>query len=81
MALKRKFESKRDEIVGGWRKPLNGELHNLFPSLHVSRMRWTWHVAYIVENRNVKEINHLEHLDVDRRLMFKPISKKLLGSN
>jgi hypothetical protein len=60
-------------ILGGWRKPLDGELHNLFSSQDVismtkcKGMRYTWHVAYIVENRNVyeilvgkvKEINHL----------------------
>jgi hypothetical protein len=33
--LKRIFGPKRDEIVGGWRKLKNEELHNLYSSARV----------------------------------------------
>jgi hypothetical protein len=56
--LKRIFGPKRDEVTGGWRKLHNKELHNLYylPSIIRSiksrRMRWTGHVARVVENMN-----------------------------
>jgi hypothetical protein len=34
-ALRRIFELKRDEMEGGWRKLLNGELHKLCSSPHI----------------------------------------------
>jgi hypothetical protein len=49
---------KSDEVVGGWRKLQNEELHNLYSSLSIirmtksRRMRWAGHVARIVEKRN-----------------------------
>jgi hypothetical protein len=49
--LRRIFGLKRDEVKGDWRKLLNEELHNLYPSWSISRMiksrrkRWTGHVA------------------------------------
>jgi hypothetical protein len=49
--LRRIFGPKKDEIVGGWRKLHNEELHNLYslPDITImikSRsMRWTGHVA------------------------------------
>jgi hypothetical protein len=30
--LRRIFETRRDEIMGDWRKLQSGELHNLYPS-------------------------------------------------
>jgi hypothetical protein len=36
--LRRIFEPKRDEIIGGWRKLLNKELRNLYSSSNVIRM-------------------------------------------
>jgi hypothetical protein len=35
--LRRIFGSKRDEIIGSWRKLHNEELHNLYPSPDVKR--------------------------------------------
>jgi hypothetical protein len=35
--LRRIFGSKRDEIIGGWRKLLNEELHNLYSSPNIMR--------------------------------------------
>jgi hypothetical protein len=49
--LRRIFEPKRDGVIGGWRKLLNEELHNLCSSPSIiriiksRRMRWAGHVA------------------------------------
>jgi hypothetical protein len=51
--LGRIFGPKRDEIIGGWRKVHNDELHNLYCSPNIIRMiksrriRWTGHAACI----------------------------------
>jgi hypothetical protein len=37
--LSRLFEPKRDEIIGGWRKLHDDELHNLYSSLNIIRMK------------------------------------------
>jgi hypothetical protein len=45
------FGPKRDEVIGGWRKLHNEELHNLYCSPSIIRMvksrtmRWAEHVA------------------------------------
>jgi hypothetical protein len=44
------FGAKRDEVIGGWRKLRNEELHNVYSSPSIIRMiksrrvRWTGHV-------------------------------------
>jgi hypothetical protein len=49
--LRRIFGQKRDEIIRGWRKLHNEELHNLYSSPNIirmimsRRMRWVGHVA------------------------------------
>jgi hypothetical protein len=49
--LRRIFRPKTDEVMGGWRKLHNGELHNLDSSPSITRMiksrkmRWTGYVA------------------------------------
>jgi hypothetical protein len=49
--LRRIFGPKRDEVIGGWRKPHNEELRDLYSSpsiiriLKSRRMRWAGHVA------------------------------------
>jgi hypothetical protein len=35
--LKRIFESKTEEVTGGWRKLHSEELHNLYPSPSIIR--------------------------------------------
>jgi hypothetical protein len=52
------FGSKRDEVMGGWRKLHNEELHNLYSSPSIirmimsRRMRWAGHVAHMRELLN-----------------------------
>jgi hypothetical protein len=52
------YVSKRKEVVGGWRRLHNEELHNLYASPNIiriiksRRMRWVGHVACIGEMRN-----------------------------
>jgi hypothetical protein len=49
--LRKIFEPKRDEVMGGWRKLRNEELHNLYPlpsiirMIKSRRMRWMGLVA------------------------------------
>jgi hypothetical protein len=47
------FGSKWDEVVGGWSKLHNEELHNVYSLPDISmiiksrRMRWAGHVAFM----------------------------------
>jgi hypothetical protein len=49
--LRKIFGPKRDEVIGGWRKLYNEELHNFYCSPSIIRMiksrtmRWAGHVA------------------------------------
>jgi hypothetical protein len=36
--LRRIFETKKDEVIGGWEKLRNEEFHKLYPSPSVIRM-------------------------------------------
>jgi hypothetical protein len=47
--LRRIFGPKRDEVIGGWRKLHNGELHNLYSirMMKSRRMRWVGRVAHM----------------------------------
>jgi hypothetical protein len=51
--LRRIFRPKRDDIIGGWGKLRNEELHNLNPSPRIigfmksKTTRWAGHVACI----------------------------------
>jgi hypothetical protein len=53
--LRRIFGPKREEVVGGWRKLHNEELHNIYASPNIIRviksrkMRWEGHVACMGE--------------------------------
>jgi hypothetical protein len=58
--LRRIFGPKRDEVTGGWRKLHNEELHNLYSSpirmIKPKKLRWTGHVALLVEKRHAYRI-------------------------
>jgi hypothetical protein len=68
------FGPKRDEVIGGWRKLHNEELHNLYCSpsiirmIKTRRMRWAGHVVHIGGKRNAYRI-----------LVGKPEGKRPLG--
>jgi hypothetical protein len=68
------FVSKRDEVIGGWRKLHNEELHDLYSTPSIirmiksRRMRWVGHVARIREKRNTYML-----------LVGKPEGKRPLG--
>jgi hypothetical protein len=55
--LRKIFRPKRDEVMGGWRKLHNEELHNLNSSptiirmIKSRRMRWTGYLARMGEKR------------------------------
>jgi hypothetical protein len=71
--FRRIFGTKRDEVMGGWRKLHNEELHNLYSSLDIirmiksRRMRWAGYVAR-VQKRTAYRI-----------LVGKPEGKRALG--
>jgi hypothetical protein len=56
--LRRIFGPKRDQVMGGWRKLHNEELHDLYtlPSIvriiKSRRIRWARHVVLMGEKRN-----------------------------
>jgi hypothetical protein len=71
--LRKIFGPKRDEVIGGWRKLHNEELHNMYCSPSIiriiksRRMRWAGHVDRMGEKRNTYRI-----------LMGKPEGKRPL---
>jgi hypothetical protein len=74
IVLKRIFGPKRDEVKGEWRKLHTEELSDLYSLPNIvrvaksRRMRWTGHVARMVEGRGVHRV-----------LMGKPEEKRPLG--
>jgi hypothetical protein len=88
--LRRIFGPKRDEVIGGWRKLYNEELHNLYPSRSIirmsksRRMRWAWHVARMGKRgvhigfwwKIQKERDHYEDLDLSGRIILRLILER-----
>jgi hypothetical protein len=71
--LRRIFGPTRDEVTGSWRKQHNGELHHLYSSRSIiriksRRIRYAGHVARMGEKKNAlgywweyqKERDHYE---------------------
>jgi hypothetical protein len=56
------FGPKRDEVIRGWRKFQNEELHSLYSPPNIirmknsRRMRWSGHVARMGEMKNAYKI-------------------------
>jgi hypothetical protein len=65
--LRRIFVPRRDEVIGGWRKLHNDELHNLYCSPSIIRIRWVGHVIRTREN------------NAYRIMVGKPEGKRPLG--
>jgi hypothetical protein len=65
--LRRIFGPKREKD-GSWRKLHNDELHSLYPSRNIVRMRWAGHVARMGDGRGVYRV-----------LVEKPEGKRPLG--
>jgi hypothetical protein len=72
--LRRVFGPKRDEVTEEWRKLHNDELSDLYSLPNIvrvvksRRMRWTGHVARMVEGRGVHRV-----------LVGKPEGRRTLG--
>jgi hypothetical protein len=72
--LRRIFRPQGEEMIGGWGKLHNEELHNLYCSRSIirmmksRRMRWAGHVSRMGEKRNAYRI-----------LMGKPIIVQNIG--
>jgi hypothetical protein len=72
--LRETFGSKRDEIIGDWRKLHNEELHNLYSLPNIIRMiksrgmRLSGHVAHMGEKKGARRV-----------LVGKAEGKRLLG--
>jgi hypothetical protein len=91
--LRRIFRLKRDEMVGGWRKFHDEELHSLYTSSNIigmiksGRMRWTGHVARMGVKRSAYRIlvgkpigkRPLGNLDIGGRIILRPILEKWDG--
>jgi hypothetical protein len=60
--LRKILGSKRDDVMGEWRKLHNEELHNLYSSPDIirqiksRRMRWAGHVALMGEERKLFKV-------------------------
>jgi hypothetical protein len=80
------FGPKREEVVAGWRRLHNEELHNLYTSPHITRlinsriMKWAGHVArtrsikmYKILVENPKRRNHVEYLGLDGRTVLERV--------
>jgi hypothetical protein len=81
--LRRIFGSKKDEVIGSWRKLHDEELHNLYSSPSIirniksRRMRWAGHVVrmgrrgmhigFWWESRKERDIQ--EDLDIGGRIL------------
>jgi len=74
MVLRRIFGSRKDEVMGEWRRLHNEELNNLYSSPNIvwviksRRMRWAGHVVHMGEERGVYRV-----------LLGKLEGKRLLG--
>jgi hypothetical protein len=80
------FGTKSGEVIGGWRKLYNEELHNLYSSLNIikvirsRKLRWVGHVALMGRSGmhtgffllgSQKEIDYWEDLDSVCKIILK----------
>jgi hypothetical protein len=83
--LRRILGPKREEVTGEWRRLRNEELYPLHSSPDITGviksriMRWSGHVACMRDRREAhrvlrgdpRERDHLEDVDIDRRIILK----------
>jgi len=88
--LRRIFGSRRDEVMGEWRRLHNEELNDLYSSPNIvrviksRRVRWAGHVARMGEERgcvgswwgNQREGDHWGDVGVDGRIILEWISRR-----
>ena len=88
--LRRIFGSKKDDVIGEWRKLHNDELNDLYCSPNIirviksRRMRWAGNVARMAESRDVYRIlvgkpegkNNLGDQGIDGRTILRWIFRK-----
>jgi hypothetical protein len=88
--LRRIPESKRDEVIGGWRKRQNEELHILYSSPSIiriiksRRMKYAGNVACMgIRGMHIglwweiqKQRDHQEEGDIDGRIILRCILEK-----
>ena len=65
--LRRIFGPKRDEVKGGWRKPHNEELNDLYTLPNIVR---------VIKSRRLRERDHLGDPGVDGRIILRWIFRK-----
>ena len=90
MVLRRIFGTRRDEVMGEWRRLHNEKLNDLYSSPNIvgviksRRMRWAGHVARMGEERGVigswwgnwRERDHCGDLGVDGWIILGRISRR-----
>jgi hypothetical protein len=81
------FGPRWDEVTGEWKRLHNEELNGLYSLPNIvrmvksRRMRWTWHVARMGEERgcwweNFRERDHCGDPDVDGRIILRWMFRK-----
>jgi hypothetical protein len=87
--LRRIFGHKREEVTGGWRRPRNEGLHNMYTSpntikvIKSRKMKWAGNVARIEGMINAFKIlvgkpegkRPLGRLSIDRRILERILGK------
>jgi hypothetical protein len=68
--LRRKFGPKRDEMVRGWRRLYNEELHNLYASPDIIR---------VIKSRRMRQARHVAHTREMREMHMQFLSENLKG--
>ena len=91
--MRKTLGPKRENETGGWRKLNNDALHDLYLLLNkyylcdqINGMRWTGHLALTGEKESVCRVllwkpearNHMEDLDIDRRIVLN-VSERVGG--
>jgi hypothetical protein len=68
--LRRKFGPKREEVVGGWRRLRNEELHNLYDSPHIVKVLVTSFLFPCAQKHKgpIRWMSHFTNREKDLRI-------------